>query len=117
MSPPTHTPDSPAADAPTRATDAVAPPTAKAAAPKPQPGRNKFVTTVNLEPDVLAVLGDLQSRLDRNRSYLVNALVRDFERRARLDPQTLLSTFQPQLTNPNPGPNPVAPDANPSGAA
>ncbi|MEM7577482.1 MAG: hypothetical protein AAF328_08405 [Planctomycetota bacterium] len=86
--------------------EAVQPVAAKAARdqPRPQPGRNKFVTTVNLEPDVLALLGDLQSRLDRNRSYLVNALVRDFERRAKLDPQTLLSTFQPQLTNPEPAP-------------
>lgn len=72
----------------------------KPATPQPQPGRNKFVTTVNLEPDVLAVLGDLQNRLDRNRSYLVNALVRDFIRRSDMDPETLLATFQPQLAPP-----------------
>lgn len=110
MSPPSQTSDTPSRSR--SAKDRAVPPTSRGAAsgsPKPQPGRNKFVTTVNLEPDVLAVLGDLQSRLDRNRSYLVNALVRDFIRRAELDPQTLLTTFQPQLAPP-----PAAPDGEAS---
>jgi hypothetical protein len=43
--------------------------------------RNKIVTTVNLEPEVLTYLGALQSEFERDRSYLVNALIKDFKRR------------------------------------
>lgn len=43
--------------------------------------RNKIVTTVNLEPEVLSYLGSLQSEFERDRSYLVNALIKDFKRR------------------------------------
>ena len=38
--------------------------------------RRKVVTTVNLEPAVRAYLDVLMARHDRDRSYLVNALVK-----------------------------------------
>jgi hypothetical protein len=49
---------------------------------KPLPrNRRKFATTVTLEPDVIAYLDALQREYDRDRSYLLNALVKDFRRR------------------------------------
>jgi|GEM_PF-5311552 len=53
----------------------------KTVAPKSRYRRSKVVTTVNLETDVLNYLQTLQSEFDRDRSYLVNALVKDFRRR------------------------------------
>lgn len=47
--------------------------------------RNKVVTSINLEPNVLEILQTLQSEFDRDRSYLVNALVKDFQRRRERD--------------------------------
>ncbi|MEL7238197.1 MAG: hypothetical protein AAGK78_04985 [Planctomycetota bacterium] len=38
--------------------------------------RKKVITTVNLEPDVRAFLDVLMTRYDRDRSYIVNALVK-----------------------------------------
>jgi hypothetical protein len=36
---------------------------------------------VNLEPEVLEYLAELQQEFDRDRSYLVNALVKEYRRR------------------------------------
>lgn len=47
----------------------------------PPEGRRKFATTVTLEPDVYAFLESLQREYDRDRSYLLNALVKDYQRR------------------------------------
>ena len=43
--------------------------------------RHKVVKTINFEPDVLAYLAELQQEFDRDRSYLVNALVKQFRHR------------------------------------
>lgn len=49
---------------------------------KPLPrGRKKYATTITLEPEVIAYLDQLQREYDRDRSYLLNALVKDFRRR------------------------------------
>ncbi len=42
--------------------------------------RRKVVTTVNLEPTVRAYLDVLMARHDRDRSYLVNALIKQHMR-------------------------------------
>lgn len=52
----------------------------------PPEGRRKFATTVTLEPEVYAFLESLQREYDRDRSYLLNALVKDFQRRRRDKP-------------------------------
>ncbi|GEM_PF-3915930 len=44
-------------------------------------GRRKFVSTVTLEPEVYEYLQVLQREYDRDRSYLLNALVKDYKRR------------------------------------
>ncbi len=44
--------------------------------PKRRPKRRKVVTTVNLEPAVRSYLDLLMARHDRDRSYVVNTLVR-----------------------------------------
>jgi predicted transcriptional regulator len=51
---------------------------------KTTPQRRKVVTTVNLEPEVLDYLRELQAEFDRDRSYLVNALVKEYRRRRQL---------------------------------
>jgi predicted transcriptional regulator len=49
--------------------------------PFASPRRTKVVTTVNFEPEVLTYLDDLQREFERDRSYLVNALVKEYRRR------------------------------------
>jgi predicted transcriptional regulator len=53
--------------------------------PFPTTRRNKVVTTVNFEPEVLTYLDELQREFERDRSYLVNALVKDYKRRRELN--------------------------------
>jgi predicted transcriptional regulator len=52
--------------------------------------RRKIVTTVNFEPDALAYLQQLQREFDRDRSYILNAMVMEFRRR-RSVPADMLS--------------------------
>lgn len=47
---------------------------------KRRPKRRKVVTTVNLEPTVRAYLDVLMAKHDRDRSYLVNALIKQHMR-------------------------------------
>lgn len=55
---------------------AVSPASRRSAKRASRAGRKKVITTVNLEPDVRAFLDVLMTRYDRDRSYIVNALVK-----------------------------------------
>lgn len=64
------------------------------------PKRRKVVTTVNLDPEVIEYLRELQQVFDRDRSYLVNAMVQEFRNRRGV-PVTLTSpteAFTKQLS-------------------
>lgn len=59
--------------------------------------KQKPKSSVAFEPDVYDYLAELQNRLDRDRSWLINAIVRDYARRATegqnlelFDPSTAL---------------------------
>ncbi len=63
--------------------------------------RNKIVTTVNLEPEVLTYLQQLQAEFERDRSYLVNSLVKDYKRRReQLQRETARELFPHMMTAP-----------------
>lgn len=61
------------------------------------PRRRKVVTTVNLEPEVRAYLLLMQQEFERDRSYLVNALVKDFKRRRDATSAAAMQEMFPQL--------------------
>jgi predicted transcriptional regulator len=52
----------------------------------------KHKASVVFEPEVMEYLEELQERLDRDRSWLINALVRDHRRRER-EGQTQIELF------------------------
>ena len=68
---------------------------------KPSPKRRKIVTTVNLEPDIVDYLRGLQEEYDRDRSYLINALIKEHRRRRSEIPAAMAGpseVFAKQLT-------------------
>ena len=58
--------------------------------------KSKPKSSVAFEPDVYEYLAELQERFDRDRSWLINAIVRDYARRAG-DGQNL-DLFDPSAT-------------------
>jgi hypothetical protein len=61
--------------------------------------RRKIVTTVNFDPDTLAYLQQLQREFDRDRSYILNAMVQEFRRRRAVpaDMQSATRAMQQEL--------------------
>lgn len=56
--------------------------------------RQKHKASVVFEPDVVEYLESLQEGLDRDRSWIINALVRDYARRVR-EGQIQIEIFDP----------------------
>lgn len=56
--------------------------------------RRKFTTGVSLEPDVVQYLDDLTRQTSLNRSWLLNAIVREYVRLAPSRPLVPLSSSE-----------------------
>jgi len=56
--------------------------------------KQKHRASVAFEPDVVDYLEVLQEQLDRDRSWLINAIIRDYARRVR-EGQQQIELFDP----------------------
>jgi len=62
--------------------------------------RRKIVTTVNFDPEIIAYLQQLQREFDRDRSYILNAMVEEYRRRRAVPGSMTVSSaaMKEQLT-------------------